>query len=48
MKKNNKPALLQVPRMGPPVNLRPAGAHKQDRRMSRARVRETLRRGEDA
>ena len=33
-KRKAKPKL--VPRMGPPVNLRPGGAHKETRRKARA------------
>jgi hypothetical protein len=33
-KRKAKPNL--VPRMGPPVNLRPAGTHKEKRRKARA------------
>ena len=34
---------VEVPRLGPPVNLRPAGAHTDKRRKSRAEEKAALR-----
>lgn len=37
------PPLEDVPRLGPPTNLRPAGAHKDERRKTRAEEKAALR-----
>ena len=49
MPKRRKPAIPKpderiVPRQGPPVNLRPGGAHKDRRRTTRAEMKAALRR----
>lgn len=41
-RKRRKPNL--VPRLGPPTNLRPAGAHESLRRYNRRRMKAALRR----
>ncbi len=38
-KRKRKRKTAAVPRLGPPVNLRPAGAHKERRRKTRAQTR---------
>lgn len=37
------PPVEDVPRLGPPTNLRPAGAHKNKRRKTRAEEKAALR-----
>jgi hypothetical protein len=47
-RRKKKPAVPLVPRLGPPENLRPAGAHKDKRRRSRAEEKAELQRGTTA
>ena len=47
MQKKRRPINL-VPRLGPPTNIRPAGAHEDKRREKRATVKAALRRAEAA
>lgn len=42
-KRTERPEPVEVPRLGPPVNLRPAGAHKDKRRKPRAEEKAALR-----
>lgn len=42
MKKRKRIALL-VPRLGPPINLRPAGAHADAKIYDRAKIKAALR-----
>ena len=46
-KKRRLKALAIVPRLGPPVNLRPAGAHESIKRYNRKKLKAALRREED-
>jgi hypothetical protein len=43
-KKKRRRAVLIVPRLGPPQNLRPAGAHESIKRYNRQRLKAALRR----
>ncbi|MDQ2907948.1 MAG: hypothetical protein M3R44_01190, partial [Candidatus Eremiobacteraeota bacterium] len=42
-KRRKRPLPVDVPRLGPPTNLRPAGAHADKRRKSRAEEKAALR-----
>ena len=45
MAKKKRLRLLEItPRLGPPVNLRPAGAHESNKRYNRKRMKAALRR----
>ncbi len=42
-KRTKRPLPVDVPRLGPPTNLRPAGAHTDKRKRSRAEEKAALR-----
>lgn len=43
-KPTKQPELVVVPRLGPPTNLRPGGAHENKKRPNRAHEKAALRR----
>ena len=47
MKKKKKAALAAMPRLGPPENLRPAGAHRSKKLYNRKRIKAIHRFDED-
>ena len=46
-KKRRRKVSVLVPRLGPPTNLRPAGAHESLKRYNRKKLKAALRQEED-